>query len=374
MKRKQIIAIVVVVVVLGALVYLQIRTWRHFDWEKFWDGSEGINWLRVLFAVFLIYAADFLRAVRWKIFLRPSSPKANWRGLIAPQYVGFAGLALLGRPGEFIRPYLIARRENLTFGSQVALWFVERAFDTGAVAILLAVDLFLVPGMREDYPHWQAFGYALLGAFLGFVVLLVSLAKQGPAISAWVCRRVSKLSKGLGSKIEARLRALSSGLNAIQDWPSFLQCGLISFVIWIVIAFAYRQVTHAYPADTGLPALDLREVILLMAASVAGGVVQLPVVGGGSQLATIAVLSQTFGYSDSPELAVSCGMLLWLVTFMSVTPLGLALARYEHVSLRKITEESQQAERAMERGERNGRPHPPVAVRDDVAEPNQSSG
>ncbi len=74
----------------------------------------------------------------------------------------------------------------------------------------------------------------------------------------------------------------------------------------------------------------------------------MPVVGGGSQLATIAVLSQSFGYSDSPELAVSCGMLLWLVTFMSVTPLGLALARYEHVSLRKLTEESQEAEHEIE--------------------------
>lgn len=358
MKRKQIIAIVVVVVVLAVLVYLQIRTWRHFDWEKFKDGSEGINWLRVLFAVILIYAADFMRAVRWKIFLRPSSPRANWRGLIAPQYVGFAGLALLGRPGEFIRPYLIARRENLTFGSQVALWFVERAFDTGAVAIILAVDIFLVPGMKEDYPRWQAFGYGLSAAFLAFAVLVVALAKRGPAISAWVCRRVSKLSTTLGSRIEARLRALSSGLDAIRDWPSFLECAAISFIIWMVIAFAYRQVTHAYPADTGLPALELREVVLLMSASVAGGVIQLPVVGGGSQLATIAVLSQTFGYSDSPELAVSCGMLLWLVTFMSVTPLGLALARYEHVSLRKITEESQQAERAMERGELNRKRQP----------------
>ena len=43
-------------------------------------------------------------------------------------------------------------------------------------------------------------------------------------------------------------------------------------------------------------------------------------------------------------------MLLWLVTFMSVTPLGLALARYEHVSLRKLTEESQEAEHAIEAG------------------------
>jgi uncharacterized protein (TIRG00374 family) len=349
MNRKQIIITLVVIAVLGGLVYLQIRAWRRFDWEKFASGTEGIEWIRVVWAILLIYFADFLRAARWKIFLRPSSPNANWRGLIAPQYVGFAGLALLGRPGEFIRPYLIARRENLEFSSQVAIWFVERAFDTGAVTLMLAADLFLVPGMSTDYPGWKPFGYALLGLFGGFVVLLVALAKRGPAISAWVCRRISSVSPKVGAKMEARLRSMAAGLNAIRDLRSFLEASAISGVIWVIIAFAYRTVTHAYPQSTGLPNLNLPEVILLMAASVAGGVIQLPVVGGGSQIATIAVLSQTFNYSEmGPELAVSCGMLLWLVTFMSVMPLGLALARHEHVSLRNLEKESQEAEHRLE--------------------------
>jgi len=49
-------------------------------------------------------------------------------------------------------------------------------------------------------------------------------------------------------------------------------------------------------------------------------------------------------YGIPPELAVSCGMLLWLVTFVSVVPAGLALAHFEHVSLRKISKESEQQE------------------------------
>ena len=76
--------------------------------------------------------------------------------------------------------------------------------------------------------------------------------------------------------------------------------------------------------------------------TVAGGTLQLPVVGGGSQLATIGMLRGVFNLS--PELSISCGIMLWLVTFMSVTPAGLALARSEHVSLMKIEKESLEEE------------------------------
>jgi glycosyltransferase 2 family protein len=65
---------------------------------------------------------------------------------------------------------------------------------------------------------------------------------------------------------------------------------------------------------------------------------QLPVVGGGSQLGTIAVLRQVFLVDEN--VAASAGIMLWLVTFMAVIPLGLILARKEHVSLAKVSAES----------------------------------
>jgi hypothetical protein len=72
-------------------------------------------------------------------------------------------------------------------------------------------------------------------------------------------------------------------------------------------------------------------------------------VGGGSQLATINLLLYLFNVNpDQPELATSCGILLWLVTFMSVAPLGLALARLEHLSIRKISQQSVRQEEQLE--------------------------
>jgi hypothetical protein len=49
-------------------------------------------------------------------------------------------------------------------------------------------------------------------------------------------------------------------------------------------------------------------------------------------------------FAVPPELAASCGILLWLVTFAAVIPLGLALAHFERLSLRKLSKESHQAE------------------------------
>ena len=42
--------------------------------------------------------------------------------------------------------------------------------------------------------------------------------------------------------------------------------------------------------------------------------------------------------------ALACGTMLLIVTFMSVIPLGLIWARLEHVSIKKISQESEHLE------------------------------
>jgi hypothetical protein len=97
-------------------------------------------------------------------------------------------------------------------------------------------------------------------------------------------------------------------------------------------------VVKSYP-NPQLQAIELPHVVLLMVSSMAGSVLQLPGIGGGSQLATIAVLAHIFEVPQ--ELAVSCGIMLWVVTFMAVIPTGLVLAHREHVSLRELEKEAE---------------------------------
>lgn len=347
MKKKQTLILLIVVTVLGILVYLQFREWQRFDWATFVRVTSNVSKLNIAIGIAIIYSTYVLRAVRWKIFLRPVC-QAQLKSMVPPQFIGFTGLALLGRPGELIRPYLIAKRENLTVSSQVAVWAVERIFDTGAFAILMAIDVFFFAGYFN-------LGLSVTNKLrLGGIVLLVLVAGMGLGAWAvrrnsegaanWLERRISKISKKAAHSICHKIKAFGSGLNTIDGASSFVQLVFVSLAIWFLIALAYREVLHAYPigANARIPLhlVSVPHVLLLMGASMIGSMLQLPAVGGGSQLATITVMSSPAIFAVPNEQAVSAGMMLWLVTFVACVPIGLIFARREHLSLRKLTEES----------------------------------
>jgi uncharacterized protein (TIRG00374 family) len=338
MNHKKFFMYVLVALLLGGLFYLQFRTWRGFDWAAFGRETENVRYhlLNVLGGVAFTYFAYLLRAVRWKIFLRPVRQTTS-RELLAPTVIGFTGLSLLGRPGEFIRPYLIARRVDLSFSSQVAVWTVERIFDVGSFGVLFTLAV-LSPETRSLLRGFHIGWVTVLALAMG-ILCLVLLVMKGESLANWIGARLSAVAPKLGELVAERIREFSSGLNTIHDASSFAQLVGISLVMWAMIGLAYWQVMLSYGTDVlNRP----KQIPLVMASSMLGSVIQLPGVGGGSQLATIFTMQKILEVPR--ELAVSCGLLLWAVTFMSVIPWGLTLAHRERLSLRRLSEETQHQE------------------------------
>jgi glycosyltransferase 2 family protein len=415
MTKKRILVTAILLAILSALFYFQVRHWRSFDWGKFRHASH-VQPLQIASAVGLIYITYVLRALRWKVFLEPARHTQTSR-LIAPTFIGFTGLALLGRPGEFIRPYLIAKKEQVSVSSQLGVWTVERIFDIGAFTVLMAIDVFFPSAIRGN-PYLENFRLAAiaLSGLVAFMALgAIMIRKRGHLVAGFLYRVTSGISANLAHHVDQKVRAFGEGLNTIASGKSFWKLVAISLLMWFLIALAYRQVTHSYPPEpaaeageeegppavdvetaklAGMPEeagqpltpetvdalnsglkskgcnikehrgdmwlfrrgkrikkvgdrphlsnMDVSHVLLLMGFSMIGSVVQLPAVGGGSQFAVISALQVVYGIP--PELAVSCGILLWLVTFMACIPLGLSFAHREHLSLRKLSQESQQAD------------------------------
>jgi uncharacterized protein (TIRG00374 family) len=411
MTKKRILSTVIVLAILSVLVYLQVQHWRSFDWVRFRQASQ-VNLLHIAIAVGLVYLTYVMRAWRWKIFLEPVCRSRTSR-LLSPTIVGFTGLALLGRPGEFIRPYLIAKKENVPVPSQLGVWTVERIFDIGAFTALMTIDVFFSTQLRT-HPYIGKFQEAaiVLCILVGIMALIAFLIqRRGHTFASRLHRVTSPISPSLAHHVDQKVRAFGEGLNTIAGAKAFMQLVAVSLAMWFVIALAYREVAHSYPPEVpGVPAapsldvetaqfagvpelagqeltsdviadvatgvgakgytvkqeggevwllrkgkrlkkigdrphlsnLDVSRVFLLMGFSMIGSIVQLPAVGGGSQLAVISALQVIYGIP--PEVAVSCGILLWLITFMSCVPVGIVFARREHLSLRKLSEQSVQEE------------------------------
>jgi glycosyltransferase 2 family protein len=347
MNKQRILIYGLVLAILAALVYVQFRHWQTFDWARFVENTRDISWRHVVYGIALNYLAYVLRAVRWKVFLRPVRKDISMASLISPTVVGFTGLALLGRPGELIRPYLIARRTTLSFSSQLAVWTVERIFDLAAFTVLMVAAIFLPTDLRAfvadrpAYHHWlQVAGYLLSALVLGLFCVALLIRYQGPVIADWVENRFSHLAKNLGARIALRIREFAKGLDTIHGPGAFVQIALLSLIMWWIIALSYHEVAYAYGAP--MQAMSATRVLLLLGSSMVGSMLQLPGVGGGSQLATIEVLDKVFQVPR--EIAVSCGILLWLVSFVAIVPIGLLLAHRERLSLRAVAKESEQAE------------------------------
>jgi uncharacterized protein (TIRG00374 family) len=230
----------------------------------------------------------------------------------------------------------------------MGVWAIERIFDFGAFTILMVLAIFFLPAAMQSIPHPEYYhkfrigGFVLMALVAGLVVAAVIVGRSGEAIASWVEKRFAHLAANLGHRIAERVREFGAGLRIVHGPISLALSILVSVAMWFVITIAYQEVTHAYGTD----ALEIArpQVLLLMGASIFGSMLQLPGIGGGSQVATMAALTKIF---DVPaEMAASCAILLWLVCFMAVIPLGLALAHHERLSLRKLSKESHEAEQA----------------------------
>lgn len=339
MRRARILMTAAVLALLVFLFAREVRNWSQFDWGVFWRNTRSVHPLAVLSAFALIVIALLLRAPRWMLLMWPHRTRSA--RLLAPTLIGFTGLALLGRPGEMVRPYLIARQEEVSVSSQLGVWALERIFDLAAFAVLVAYAFFAAAGL-QSLPYIAEFRRAaavMLGLLILLAIAVALLHHHGERFSEIAERLLRPLSGKVAGQARDAVAAFGQGVRSIGNARVLAGVAALSLLIWAVIASAYVVLLHAYPAPLGT--FSFPAVVMLIGFSIVGGLAQLPG-GGTSQLMIIAALVHVF--SVPGELAVSCGILLWICGYMAPVPFGLVLLRRRHLSLRSLSQQSRTAD------------------------------
>ncbi|NYF79460.1 lysylphosphatidylglycerol synthase transmembrane domain-containing protein [Granulicella arctica] len=339
MKKRNGI-ILVVVVVLAVAVYLN-RGRIHFDWGTFGQQIRHISLGHFAAGIALIYGTYWLRSLRWAVFLSPTK-KVHAGRLLGSQFIGFTAVALFGRLADLTRPYLLAKRVELSLSSQVAVYTIERMFDLGSAAIIFSSAMAVTP---KSLPHHELFvrvGIGSLVVTVAIALFAVAVRVAGGAVAGFARQTIGRLSKPAGESFATKILGFRDGLNTLASFREFLVVLVLSLTMWGMIASAYYQTAHAFVQTPQLATLTFSSTMLLMAASIGGGLLTLPVIGWFTQIAAMAAAMQAF-YGAPIESATACGALLLIVTTLSIVPVGLIFAQLEQVSLTRVTDESAEA-------------------------------
>jgi hypothetical protein len=345
MMRRKGVLWAVLIGVLAVIVFVY-RDRIHFDWKNFGEQLRHIQGVHAVAGIALVYMTYWLRAVRWSVMVEPTK-KVPARALVGPQFIGFTAVALFGRLADLTRPYLVARKIALPLSSQIAVYTLERMFDLGAAAVIFSTALAFMP---KNMPHQQIFmrtGLGSLAVTLFIALFAVAIRVAGGAVAGFARAVLNPLSENAARSIAEKIEGFREGLNALKSWREFVVVTVLSLLMWGMIASSYVQTAHAFVQTPELANLSFSRAMLLMAASIGGSLLQLPIVGWFTQIAVTATAMHTF-YGAPIEAATACGALLLVVTFLCIIPAGLIFAQVEQVSLSRITSESEEAGKEAE--------------------------
>jgi glycosyltransferase 2 family protein len=321
--------------------------WRDFRWDRLWHSIVGARLDYLLVSVVLVYSTLVVRAIRWRFFMAPIKAASLW-ALFVGQVLGFSAIFLVGRPGEFVRPAYIAKKENVSMSAMLAVWLLERVLDTIAMVLLFAAAIYFEP-VNPDTPQgvfalheMHKWGHVLF-ALTGLLILgLVLFRLKAASMTAGTLKLFGFLPERLLRSFAHFLRSFGEGLSVIRDWKGLAGSVMTTAVLWVINTttfwLVYKSVRHHHG---NLPWLAAG---LTLFCAALGLIVQFPGIGGGYQVGIILALTEIFNVPVEP--ATGASILIWIIMSVPCLALGLLLLIHEGLSIRKleaITEEEEQA-------------------------------
>src|SRR6266851_17069 len=327
-SSRKLLVVLIGLLVLGFVVYHASGTIRHSEFS----GAEMLRAVRsanpyyLILSLITIYLCYALRSLRWKVFQQNLGTSSFWN-IYKMTLAGFSALQLLGRPGEPVRPFLLARKEKLPISGMFGVYLLERIFDFASMAVIATIALlgFRVDGQSSETAQAleKTAKPAALFLILGILTatsVLAYLRFHGTALlerqlQGWL------QAHGWRGKIAGIVLEIARGVQTIRNGRDLTLAVFYSAVHWFLVLLIYLWVAKSFGGTLGT--LSLSDAMLVLAVTLVGSVLQLPGVGGGSQAGSFGAYTKIFLIKKEAALAAS--IVIWLVTFAAVSLAGVPL-------------------------------------------------
>lgn len=319
------------IVIAGLTVGLLALFFRHADLRAVWSAMRQADKGLLLLALAATVPTYALRAWRWQYFLAPIGP-ARFSVALTTTIIGFAASFVLpARAGEFLRPYLLARREGISATAAFATIIVERLID--AITVLLMFAAFVLvfdPGMAlvdaRLYGVIKTGGLIAAALAVGAFMLMI-LAAGHPEKIGQTTALAERILPARVAAVGARLAGMFARGLAIVRRPRDLGIALaLSVPLWLLLAAEAWLAARAFHMT-----IPFTGSFLLLALLVVGVAVPTPgAVGGFHEAFRIGV---TTFYGAPNDNAIGAAIVLHAISFVPVTVVGILLMAREGLSL-----------------------------------------
>ncbi|MBZ5553968.1 MAG: flippase-like domain-containing protein [Acidobacteriia bacterium] len=296
--------------------------WHAFSWRLFLSYLVHVHLGYLLAGLVLSLSGYFIRALRWREFLFPVKV-VSLRNLFSAVLIGFAAVTLLGRAGEFSRPFILSRKENLPLSISLTTVIVERLFDFGTILILFLGNLaFFHLGASVSSQNVAVFHFfsrasaLVLAVLVGITVFLFLFQMNAVRWIDFLMERLHIVPQRILVKTEQALKSFVEGLAFIAHPRPLFFSLFYSLLLWLGatagIYFIVRGFGIGFSFSMG---------IVLLTFSAIGAIVQLPGVGGGYQALILFTLVSFLGVD--PNVASGITLVAWVIAFLPVALIGL---------------------------------------------------
>ncbi len=208
---------------------------RKIEPAKVAAAFREMDWRYLVPAVLSTFASYFCRAVRWHFLLLPLK-RTSLRSLYPATIIGYMANNLLpARLGEFVRAYVLARKEGLETSAVFATLVVDRLWDGFTVLLMLLFTFFtlrLPPGMESVQQGMVTGGYITLAVYCAAICFLVILKRR----TVWTLNLIGQLLRPfpavVSDKVIPLLGSFIGGLRLTAGPRDLVAIFGSSLVIW----------------------------------------------------------------------------------------------------------------------------------------------
>ncbi len=232
------------------------------DYNELWIAIISANYIWVIVPIPIMLLSHLFRAMRWRTILKPFMQPKSLFNLFSAVMVGYAINNILPRGGEFVRPYVYAKRENVSYTSVFATIIVERVIDVITLLILFAISFLLLKDkiISALPPNIHPENFFYITAPL---ITIIILSLYRPFFETVLKLFIKPFSEKLHNIILDKFNKFRKGLGIIKKPGEYARILIESTAIWICYALPMYIMFYSFNF-TEKYGLGLDDALLLL--------------------------------------------------------------------------------------------------------------